>query len=216
MSDKNYDVHIHTDFSDGSSSVRAMVERGVKLRLGTIAIVDHFWPSMGARKGGISLVKERRETIELLREEYPQIKILEGVEVDIGSDGSLAPVAGGLEQFDLVIGSVHWGSDSRHWASAVTGAAERESFDILGHWNGYLTSYRQEHGAMVAETLAMNDIAVELNSRYELRYEEFLSLTRDKGCMFSVGSDSHHESEVGRIQEQLHIANALDLPLLDF
>jgi DNA polymerase (family 10) len=164
------DYHIHSNFSDGNTSIRNIVERAIKLRLETIAIIDHFWPSMGSTRGGAGLIRERRESIDTMKGEYPQIRILEGVEVDINSDGTMAPVAGGLEQFDIVIGSIHWGSDSRLWASAVTGAAERESFDILGHWNGYLSSYRHEHGIMVAEALARNEIAIELNARYELRY----------------------------------------------
>jgi DNA polymerase (family 10) len=171
---------------------------------------------MGSRRGGISLIKERRESIETLRSEYPQVRILEGAEVDINSDGTMAPVAGGLDQFDIVIGSVHWGSDSRHWASAVTGAADRERFEILGHWNGYLSSYRPKHGVMVAEALARNKIAVELSARYEVRFEEFLTLARNKGCKFTLGSDSHHVSEIGRIKDQIQLANALELPLIEF
>jgi histidinol phosphatase-like PHP family hydrolase len=108
-----YDYHIHSSFSDGNTSIRNIVERAIKLRLETIAIIDHFWPSIGSTRGGINLIKERREAIETVRGEYPQIRILEGAEVDINSDGTMAPVAGGLDQFDIVIGSIHWGSDSR-------------------------------------------------------------------------------------------------------
>lgn len=211
-----YDYHIHSSFSDGNTSIRNIVERAIKLRLETIAIIDHFWPSIGSTRGGISLIKERREAIETIRGEYPQIRILEGAEVDINSDGTMAPVAGGLDQFDIVIGSVHWGSDSRLWASAVTGAADRERLDILGHWNGYLSSYRPEHGSMVAEALARNKIAVELSARYELRFEDFLILAKDKGCKFTLGSDSHHVSDIGRLKDQIQLANALELPLIGF
>jgi histidinol phosphatase-like PHP family hydrolase len=207
------DYHIHSSFSDGNTSIRNIVERAIKLRLESIAIIDHFWPSLGSTRAGIGLIKERQEAIEIMREEYPQIRILQGAEVDINSDGSMAPVAGGLNQFDLVIGSVHWGSDSRLWASAVTTAADNERFEILGHWNGYLTSYRPEHGELVADALARNDVAVELSARYELRFEDFLPMAKDKGCMFTLGSDSHHISEIGRLRDQIQLADALDLPL---
>jgi DNA polymerase (family 10) len=210
------DYHIHSSFSDGSTSIRDIVERAIKLRLETIAIIDHFWPSLGSKRAGIGLIKERQEVIETIRGEYPQIRILQGAEVDINSDGTMAPVAGGLDQFDLVIGSVHWGSDSRHWASAVARAADNERFEILGHWNGYLSSYRPEHGILVADALARKDIAVELSARYELRFEDFLTMAKDKGCMFTLGSDSHHISEIGRLKDQMQLADALDLPLKTF
>ncbi|MFX0055647.1 MAG: PHP domain-containing protein [Promethearchaeota archaeon] len=210
------DYHIHSRFSDGNTSIRDIVERAIKLRLATIAIIDHFWPSLGSTRAGIGLIRERREIIETIGKEYPQIRILQGAEVDINSDGTMAPVAGGLNQFDLVIGSVHWGSDSRHWASAVTKAADNERFEILGHWNGYLSSYRSEHGMLVANALARNGIAVELSARYELRFEDFLTMAKDKGCMFTLGSDSHHISEIGRLKDQKQLADALDLPLKTF
>ncbi len=210
------DCHIHSSFSDGNTSIRRIVEQAVKLRLEMIVIVDHFWPSLGSTRGGIGLIKERRASIETVREEYPRIRILEGAEVDINSDGTMAPVAGGLEQFDIVIGSVHWASDSKHWASAVTRAADRERFEILGHWSGYLSSYRDEHGSMVADALARNGIAVEISARYELRFEEFLTTAKNKGCMFTLGSDSHHVSEIGRLRDQIQLAIALELPLAEF
>ncbi|MHA2142452.1 MAG: PHP domain-containing protein [Candidatus Thorarchaeota archaeon] len=210
------DYHIHSSFSDGNTSIRKIVEQAIKLRLETIAIIDHFWPSMGSMRGGIGLIKERRESIETLRDEYPHIRILEGAEVDINSDGSMAPVAGGLDQFDIVVGSVHWGSDSKHWASAVKGAASNERFEILGHWDGYLSSYRPEHGLMVANALAQNGIAVELSARYEPTYEEFLTVARDNGCKFSIGSDSHYISEIGRLKGLIQLADALELPLIEF
>ncbi|MFW9887552.1 MAG: PHP domain-containing protein [Candidatus Thorarchaeota archaeon] len=210
------DYHIHSSFSDGNTSIRDIAERAIKLQLGSIAIIDHFWPSLGSTRAGIGLIKERQEAIETMRSEYPKIRILQGAEVDINSDGSMAPVAGGLDQFDLIIGSVHWGSDSRHWASAVTSAADNERFEILGHWNGYLTSYRHEHGELVADALARNGIAVELSARYEMRFEDFLPMAKDKGCMFTLGSDSHHISEIGRLRDQIQLADALDLPLKTF
>ncbi|MFW9884490.1 MAG: PHP domain-containing protein [Candidatus Thorarchaeota archaeon] len=210
------DYHIHSSFSDGNTSIRDIVERALKLRLATIAIIDHFWPSLGSTRAGVGLIKERQEAIETMRGEYPQIRVLQGAEVDINSDGTMAPVAGGLDQFDLVIGSVHWGSDSRHWASAITKAADNERFEILGHWNGYLSSYRPEHGMLVADALARNDIAVELSARYELRFEDFLTMAKDKECMFTLGSDSHHISEIGRLKDQMQLADALELTLKRF
>ena len=69
---------------------------------------------------------------------------------------------------------------------------------------------------MVAEALARNKIAVELSARYEIRFEDFLTLAKDKGCKFTLGSDSHHVSKIGRIKDQLQLANALELPLIEF
>ncbi len=214
MSTTRTDLHIHSDFSDGHASVREIFDRASNLRMDTIAVVDHFWPSRGSRKGGIGLIEERRRILTDLRPYYSGTRVLEGVEVDIMSNGTLAPVAGGLEQFDLVIGSVHWGSNSLQWASAVAKAAEGGQFNILGHWDGFLTSFQLEHGRRVAAALADNGIAVELSLRYEPLFEGFLEVARDLGCMFSLGSDSHGLSTIGRLQHLAQLADALELPLL--
>ncbi|MFX1578334.1 MAG: PHP domain-containing protein, partial [Promethearchaeota archaeon] len=145
------DLHIHSNYSDAVSSVEEIVKRAIALKLKTIAIADHFWPSLGSRQGGVNLIEQRRHEIETCRNDYPYIRILDAAEVDIQSNGELAPVAGGLEQFDLVIGSFHWYTDSTTWVSALVKALRRKEFQILGHWDGYLSSYREEDGIIAAE-----------------------------------------------------------------
>jgi histidinol phosphatase-like PHP family hydrolase len=215
MPGNRIDLHIHSDFSDGHASVEDIVRHAASLRLDTIAIVDHFWPSLGSRKGGLGLIEERRRILGDITHHYPKMNIIEGAEVDIMSDGTLAPVAGGVEQFRLVIGSVHWGSDSLLWSSAVVKAAATQSFHILGHWDGYLTSFRREHGESVARALADNEVAVELSLRYEPLFEGFFEMARDYGCKFTLGSDSHGLSTIGKLHELSQLADALDLPLLE-
>ena len=213
MNPRRSDRHIHSRFSDGAETIEAIVERAMQLRLDVIAICDHFWPSIGSNQGGIGLIRERREAIGVARAEFPKIRVLDGAEIDIIADGTFSQVAGGYEQFDLVIGSVHWGSDSSRWASAVVGASKRGVMNILGHFDGYLSTYRQADGEIVVAALAENDIAVELNSRYPPDNIEFLETARDQGCRFTLGSDAHWLNGVGRNEEQAKLADALKLPL---
>ena len=207
------DLHIHSRFSDGVETIGAIVERAVQLKLEVIGLTDHFWPSIGSNQGGIGLIRERREAIEAARADFPRIRVLDGAEIDIMSDGTFSQVAGGHEQFDLVIGSVHWGCDSSRWASAVVGASRRGVMHILGHFDGYLSTYRQADGEIVAAALAENEVAVELNSRYPPDNLDFFETARDQGCRFTLGSDAHWLNGVGRTEEQAKLADALKLPL---
>ena len=206
-------MHIHSSFSDGAETIGAIVERAVQLRLEIIAICDHFWPSIGSNQGGIGLIRERREAIEAARADFPKIRVLDGAEIDIMPDGTFSQVAGGHEQFDHVIGSVHWGSDSSRWASAVIGASKRGVMQVLGHFDGYLSTYKQANGEIVAAALAENEVAVELNSRYPPDNLGFFETARDQGCRFTLGSDAHWLNGVGRTGEQAKLAEALKLPL---
>lgn len=185
------------------------------LRLETIAIADHFWPSIGSQRGGKNIIENRRTDIEAARSDYPKIVILDGAEVDIQSNGSLAPVAGGLDQFDIIIGSFHWVSDSTTWASALIKALQNPQFQILGHWDGYLSSYRDEDGRAVAQAIAETGIAIELNGKYISEHNEFLELARNCGCVFSLGSDSHSVETLGQLDYQRKLASDLDLELAE-
>lgn len=210
------DLHIHSNYSDGVSSIEEIIQRAASLKLKTIAITDHFWPSSGSRKGGKNTIVQRRHEIEIGRIDFPDLTILEGAEVDIHSNGDLAPVAGGLEQFDLVIGSFHRGTDSTRWVSALVKAVRKKEFQILGHWDGYLSSYREEDGWMAAEALAEAGIAVELNGRYLIENTGFLELAKSFGCVFSLGSDSHDIGTVGKLNFLTKLASSMELQIIQF
>ncbi len=208
------DLHVHTNYSDGVSSVDEVVQRAAFLKLRTIAIVDHFWPSMGSRRGGKNFIEQRRHEIENSRNDYPDLSILDAAEVDIQSNGELAAVAGGLAQFDIVIGSFHWFTDSTRWASALVKALRRNEFQILGHWDGYLSSYREEDGRIAAQALADAGVAIELNGRYSVEHVGFLELAKSYDCVFSLGSDSHHVSTVGDLDFQEKLATSMELNIM--
>jgi putative hydrolase len=210
-----YDVHIHSTYSDGISDISEIVHRANALHLETIAITDHFWPSMGSQRGGKNTIDNRRIEIETARTDYPKLTILDGAEVDIQSSGTLAPVAGGLDQFDIIIGSFHWVSDSRTWASALTKALQKPQFQILGHWDGYLSSYQEEDGRLVAKAIADVGIAIELNGRYMSEQTGFLEMARDLGCVFSLGSDSHSAETIGQLDFQRKLAEDYELELVE-
>jgi len=210
-----YDLHIHSSYSDGSDDIIDIVRRANMMHFETIAITDHFWPSRGSQRGGKNIIENRRLDIETARIDYPKVMILDGVEVDIQSNGSLAPVAGGLEQFEILIGSFHWMSDSRTWASALIKALEKPKFQILGHWDGYLSSYQEEDGRTVAEALAGTGIAIELSGRYPSEQTGFLEMARDCGCIFALCSDSHSVETVGQLDYQRKLASDFDLELAE-
>jgi len=208
------DLHIHSNYSDGESSVDEIAQKAASLGLKTIAIADHFWPSIGSQRGGKNIIEQRRREIEDARLNLPNLTILDSAEVDIQSNGELAPVAGGLEQFDLIIGSFHHFTDSTLWASALSKAVRKKQFQILGHWDGYLSSYREEDGEIAAKALAEAGIVVELNGRYRIEHTEFFQIAKNAGCQFSLGSDSHHVSTVGRLHFQHKLAESMSLEII--
>ncbi|MEE8317603.1 MAG: DNA polymerase/3'-5' exonuclease PolX, partial [Candidatus Omnitrophota bacterium] len=103
------DLHVHSTWSDGGSSIEEIVKKAMALGYEYIAITDH---SQGLKIAG-GLNKEelrlKRKEIERLNKKYRDIKILFGTEVDIDSDGNLDYPDEVLKGMDVVIGAVHSG-----------------------------------------------------------------------------------------------------------
>ena len=210
----SYDLHTHSQYSDGNPTIGEMAARADRIGLKTLGITDHFWPCLGSQRGGQGIIDSRRKDIEDARREHPHLRILDGAEVDILSDGTLAQIAGGLNQFELVIGSFHWNTDSTRWVSTLRRALEKPSFQILGHWDGYLSSYKADDGEAAAALLADAGVAIELSARYPVENLGFLEIARDRDCVFSVGSDAHSVDSIGRVKHLNKLAEDLNLKLL--
>ncbi|TXT54389.1 MAG: hypothetical protein BAJATHORv1_70089 [Candidatus Thorarchaeota archaeon] len=216
MNPEKSDLHIHSDMSDGRMSIEEIVSHASQLHLDTIAITDHFGPCYGCIKSDLSIIERRRQSIHDISQEYPNVRVLDGAELDIYIDGCMTEIAGGKEQFGLVIGSVHFMTDSSRWVSLLSKATKKHHFDILGHPDGYLTTYLEDDGEKAAQILADAGIAVELSGRYPPKFNHFLVSARDAGCMFSLGSDAHWLSAIGKLGDQLELAKILNLPLAKF
>jgi DNA polymerase (family 10) len=72
-----------------------------------LAITDHSQRSAAMRNLTLDGVARQADEIAALRERHPQIAILHGCEVDILPDGSLDFPDRILEQFDVVLASLH-------------------------------------------------------------------------------------------------------------
>jgi DNA polymerase (family 10) len=101
------DLHMHTTYSDGADTLDAMVAECCALGYEYIAITDHSERAAAGRTLRRSQIARQREEIAAVRERYPQIAILHGVEVDIMLDGRLDFPDAVLEPMDIVLASLH-------------------------------------------------------------------------------------------------------------
>jgi len=101
------DLHMHSIYSDGRDSVDAMVDACRALGYEYMAITDHSPHSAATRSLTPDAVKRQADEIAALRERFDDITILHGCEVDILIDGTLDFSDRVLEQFDIVLASLH-------------------------------------------------------------------------------------------------------------
>ena len=103
------DLHVHTQWSDGKDTIRDMAIAAKSRGYGYIAICDHERsPEIDRGLTEEKIVKQRTE-IEQLNRELEGITVLQGIEANIGEDGTLGLPAAVLGDLDLVVASIHSG-----------------------------------------------------------------------------------------------------------
>ena len=101
------DLHMHSTYSDGQDSIEAMVRGCINEGYEYIAITDHSENATAGRTVTLDQLARQRDEIAGLRERYPAITILHGIEVDIMADGRLDFADAILERLDIVLASLH-------------------------------------------------------------------------------------------------------------
>jgi DNA polymerase (family 10) len=101
------DLHMHSVWSDGRDPIEAMVRTCRALGYEYAAITDHSPRSGATHTLTEETVGSQAEEIAAVREQLPDIAILHGCEVDILPEGGLDFPDRILEQFDIVLASLH-------------------------------------------------------------------------------------------------------------
>ncbi|OGY18410.1 MAG: hypothetical protein A2900_03925 [Candidatus Chisholmbacteria bacterium RIFCSPLOWO2_01_FULL_50_28] len=156
------DLHLHTDYpwrsahDTGANTMREMVEKAMELGYEYVGIGDHN-PSLTEynRKEIIIEIKKRSEEIDKLKysieitHENRTIHILNTLEIDIRTDGSLAIPDEGLVMLDYAVASVH--SSMRipkaKMTERILKGLSHPKVKILGHPTGRLLNQREGYEA---------------------------------------------------------------------
>ena len=99
-------VHCHTKYSDGKHTVEQMVHAAESMGMKYITITDHSPTAFYANGVKIDRLQRQWEEIDRVQEQT-KVKILKGTESDITQDGSLDYPDWILEQFDVIVASIH-------------------------------------------------------------------------------------------------------------
>ncbi|HET9885452.1 MAG TPA: DNA polymerase/3'-5' exonuclease PolX [Candidatus Binatia bacterium] len=227
------DLHLHSKWTDGKSTilemVRACKERGYQY----CAITDH---SKAVRvAGGLTVedFKNQRKEIEQARAKVGGITVLTGCEVDILPDGSLDLPDDLLDELDLVVAAVHSKLDMNHsdMTNRVLKALAHPALTILAHPTGRLINEREPCAIdleQVFRAAKEHDVAVELNAqpdRLDLN-DVHLLRAREIGVKIAINTDAHSSEQLRFMNygidqarrgwlEKRHVINTLSLGRLE-
>jgi DNA polymerase (family 10) len=207
------DIHVHTDWSDGTDSIESMVEYAISLGYDYIAITDHSKSLKIA--GGLEEERlfEQRKLINKLNKSLNGFRILSGIEVDILSDDILDfddTILGGL---DLVIASIHTGfrQDKRKITNRILSACENPHVHIIAHPTGRILGRREPYDVdidAIISKAAETGTILEINSspdRLDLN-DKMAKKAKDMGVKISVATDAHGTEELKDIKYGVWVA----------
>ena len=198
------DLHLHSEWSDGSDPVEKMVEAAIDQGYEYMALTDHSSGRGIANGLSSQRLEEQIGLLHSLQERYP-ISILCGSEVDIRADGTLDYSDEVLEQLDVVVASVHsaMGQDSDTMTRRIIKAMEHPAVTIIGHLSTRLLGRRepvQLDLEAVFQTARATGTALEINAspeRLDLK-DTHAHRARELSVPLVISTDSHHHAHLGK------------------
>lgn len=232
----NGDLHTHTQYSHGKSTVEENVKSALAKGLKRIAITDHGSGHVfyGVKK---NRWMELKEEIARVQEMYPQIRIDFGVEANIISmDGTIDVEESMLSLFDVVNVGYHYGVGI-HKVSDLFGfyllnalakilpllvkpARSANTRALVRAMEKYSIHMITHPGAkvpvdigVIARKAAEKKVILEINAHHGHLTVEELKVAMKEPVHFAINSDAHHQEHVGRVEAGLAIAEGAGLEI---
>jgi putative hydrolase len=227
------DLHTHTNFSDGAFSIEEALRVSYDKSLELIAITDHY--------SEFRALPKRMSKSELPKYlgSMKSIHVIKGLEVDILADGVVSISPETKNNFEIVIGGIHFYQKRKFWGPsapilnvkafveairvAYIKAIESKLLDVIAHITWLPRSIRRRTDDLINKTWirsvveAASDlgVAIELSGRWKVPKKRFVEECVRQGVKLSLGSDAHRLSELGKtdygitLLEKHHVPNDL-------
>jgi DNA polymerase (family X) len=191
--------HVHTDWSDGTSSIVDMARSAARAGFEYVGISDHSQAASYANGLDASRLSEQIAAVAEARLAAPEIRIFHGIEVDILPDGSLDLDDAVLGALDFVIASVHarFNMSAEEMTCRLVRAVSHPLVTILGHPTGRLLLGRKGYVfdiEAVAKAAVSNGTYLEINANAH-RLDLSPPLVRKAsiaGALFAINPDAHN------------------------
>jgi DNA polymerase (family X) len=213
LTDIKGDLHCHSTWSDGVSTVREMAEKARSLGYAYMAITDHSQSLKIARGLDRRTLRKKKEEIDALNAGYKDFRILFGTEADIDPAGNIDYPDEVLKEFDVVIAAVHTGF--KQAKAAITGrliaACRNKYVHVIAHPTGRLWGEREGYDldfAALCAACADTNTALEINTfpqRLDLN-DQNARLAKTKGVRIAINTDSHAAGHLDNMKLGISVA----------
>ncbi|WP_394849222.1 DNA polymerase/3'-5' exonuclease PolX [Pendulispora brunnea] len=201
------DFHVHTTVSgDGRSSIEDVVAAAKARGYRVLALTDH---AEGTLSGvGREAFLEQRAKIRAMQAELgDSLKLLHGVELNIGPNGELDYDLEFRRGFDFCLASVHdhFELDRAAQTKRIVTAMQDPTVRMIGHLSARMIGGRPPIELdldAILETAEKTGTALEVNGalpRLDMSVEA-LRRARGRDIQFVLTSDAHHADELERVR----------------
>lgn len=232
LKDLKGDLHVHSDFNietshdEGGDSIEKILDKGLELGYEYIGFTEHN-PSSSTHSASqiLEILKKKKDKFEVVNKNYPHEKFkkegvknvfihaLNGLEIDIKPDGSLAIPEKGLDLLDFAIVSIHssFKIPEREMTKRILSALDHPQVRILGHPTGRKLIERPPIDAdweIVFDFCLKKNIWLEINAWPE-RLDLPDSLVKEavkKGLKMVISTDAHAVTQMGLIRFGVFVA----------
>jgi len=213
------DLQMHSEWSDGSSTVQdiadACLERGYQYS----AVTDHSYGLKIA--GGMSMAEalQQRNAIDAVNARCGhQFRLLQGIEANIDAAGQLDLTDDEAATFDVVLAAPHSRlRRSEDQTDRMLSAVAHQAVRILAHPRGRITGSRAgviaDWNAVFAAAAERN-VAIEIDgdpARQDLDHTLAASALA-AGCLFALDSDAHTTTQLSYAETALAHARLAGIP----
>ena len=199
------DLHIHSNWSDGASTIEDYVKKALELGYKYIAITDHSKSLRVANGLSEEDLLRRNYEIDKLNQKYRgKIRILKGTEVDILPDGSLDYPDEILSQLDFVVASIHSRFNQDNTERLIK-AMNNPYVNAIGHPTGRVLGHREGYKLDIEKVMKAaleTGTALEVNSYYnrlDLK-DSHCRMAVNFGVKLVISTDSHHVDHMWMIK----------------
>ena len=198
LADIKGDLHMHTTWSDGAHSIEEMVEACRARGYQYLAITDHSQYLKVANGLTRERLLRQKEEIQKLNQQYDDILILSGVEMDILPDGTLDYDDELLAEMDFVIASIHsaFTQSREKIMERLKTALQNAHVDLIAHPTGRKIGRREGYDVdvdLLIQLAKETNTALELNAnpnRLDLS-AEYLRKAQENGVKILINTDAH-------------------------
>ncbi|MFP3950620.1 MAG: DNA polymerase/3'-5' exonuclease PolX [Candidatus Bathyarchaeia archaeon] len=207
------DLHTHSNWSEGSHTVREMAEAARRQGHKYIALCDHSKTLAIAQGLTAEDYRDRQKEIDDVNRDLDDFTILSGTEVEIDSEGKLDLPYDLLKDLDYVVAAIHSGFKQTEGeiTNRLLSAMSHDHVDAIAHPTGRMLQKREPYEVNLEEVYRSaeeNGTYIEINAfpiRQDLPSSDIMN-AKEYNLKFHIGTDAHSIDHLRYID--LGIANA--------